>query len=272
MGFLKIDGMTTSATAENNLSIKGLYECVPFYDEEPNKIILDNYRRGRFEDRLELYNEFNETCHVFYNKHTRIEKGDVNELRVFYKKYRDPFSGKTYSSDRMMELKDAHIPAEYYMVYDDTIKENSIPCMYYFYNAIAFFCKCENNYKKNALALKLIEKRLEKTEGQNLLSVELMSKLGKEYFSRVESVPSDFQLEYKEEFPKIVSIDQLKKLYDAGLIEISQGTNHDGVFIVLSDEVFDNDGVSGMILRTNYYKTKEDMKKQKQTILNICFN
>lgn len=272
--------MASVATIEDNLIAKGLYECIPYYDDEPDEIIQNKYERDFFRGFKEsehgnegggsLFNVYDELKHKFYNKHTRLVF-EGNDICIFHKKYKDPFSGKIYRSIDMFHLREVSIITEYYIKTYNTEKIKK--CMFS-HNNIGFILNIENINKKKALALKLIEKHFEKSEtDMPIFPVELLNLICEEYISLNEFSPSNCELEYKDKFPEIVSKDQLKKLYDSGFVKLASSIDNYGKndYIILSNDAFDSSDMIGWMLNC-HFKTKERMHERKQEILNSFFN
>jgi hypothetical protein len=254
-----------TAYIDNDL-IEELYECVPHNDDVPDEIFETNCQKKNGIGYVLLYDQYNK-CHKFYHKHTRfVCKG--NKLLVFYKKYRDPYTGKIYNSNEMFQLRNTSIISEHY--YNTNGIQQKIKCMYYC-NDIAFIFKIENKAKKHALCLELIKKHLEKSNSSPILSLELLNMIDDEYINYLGN-KIKYELEYKGYIPKIISKDQLKKLYEAGLVNIAtlaQPEFDDKTsFVVLSDDAFDTPG--GFSINYHFI-TKKNMHKLKKRILENFF-
>jgi hypothetical protein len=289
----KIVGMATGCTTVNNtlsveeLSIKELMRELPsYYDEEPDEIIkfkcghwlkhFDGSGRDQKESGIEVVTidtidhstPLIFTKLIFYDKHTHITLGE-KEIRVFHKKYRDPVSGKTYRSDTMIPLKHAEIVNEYIFNTPVNTGQNTTACMYQCLG-VMFVLNIEDMQKKHALALRMIEKHLEQDSNRPVLPSELVGLISKEYFSESEMSSPNFKLEYKDEIPQVVSKDQLKQLYKAGLVKVAVkfgGPNPD-YYGILSDEAFN----AFPIIRAMCEESKWRMNQRKSDILNRFFS
>lgn len=294
--------MASASTIDNNeLSIDDLmYEIPYFYDEEPDEII--KYKKdcdikyigasvGQNGDKEEGWIEVIYTnsdddgyehahalirgfIRVFYNKHTRITHSE-NEIRVFHKKYCDPVSGRTHISQNMVPLRPVKIVNEHYVIAQEAPSEDTTTCMFQYSNVldVAFILNIEDIRKKPALALEMIGNSLEKDEKLSVLPSELVKLISREYFScSSEKGSPSFKLEFKGKIPQVVSRDQLKRLYEAGIVKMAFRTRILTYnFIILSDEAFDDEGWSGVTIRQRY-GSRERMHFHKQELLEYAFS
>jgi hypothetical protein len=275
--------MASVPSAVNNIK-ELLCEYPSFYDDEPDEVIEDedydcyeirffSGAESRNEDEeegwIELYNDDDECVDIFYNKYTRITHNE-NKYFIHHKKFRDPVSGKIFHFNKMFKLTRAEIVNEHYLAITDFPGKNTTACKYQSRNNMyddVFVFNIEDTQKKQALALKMFEKHLEKDEIIPVLPSELVNLISREYFGiPSEYGSSNFKLEFKGTLPQVVSNDQLARLYHAGIIKLAfqLGRYTSNNFIVLSDEAFDDEGVSGFLLR-QHYGSKAQMHRHKQT-------
>jgi hypothetical protein len=80
----------------------------------------------------------------------------------------------------------------------------------------------------------------------------------------------NFKLEYKDEIPRVVSKDQLKQLYRAGLVKVAGkfGGPYSDKYGILSDEAFD----ACPIIRALCHESKSRMNQRKWDILHRFFS
>ena len=211
-------------------------------------------------------NQTNE--HKTFSKSRVCIKISLDKINVFYKQYYCSLSHTFINNKDMCRLSKKCILDEYKIsdncYWSDSRKNVPIisllgyPDIYFVFNIknihknITILNKCQLNQK--SLPIELVDNIILPFLGHNIKDNCL-----------------EYECEYKEKFPEIISIAQLKKLYELGIVKmvkkISNNINDKSFknqYYILSDDAFDNEP-DGVI--KNLFNTKEEMHVYIKTTL-----
>jgi hypothetical protein len=253
-------GLTISIDADAFITIKDEEPIdVPYFPDEDGYITILPHNDCRF---------------TFKSSNVRIIQNGLN-LEIFRCKYFCNISQK--SMDFVFEIFDGHIinkhsimymeprrdgpklnpayyiSAGYYNEGRSTRQGNGVRCGYQMF----FVFDIEDMREKSTYAVKQL---------LDILPKELVDKIAfylgcnkSKYEYTLTDFPVIFETKYKGEIPKYLSIHQLKKLYELGVLKIAFEYNYD--LYMLSDESFDDN--CKPLKKTFSYKKKMNQFSEK---------
>ena len=266
--------MASFSTTENNtLSLKDLIgEIIVSHSDEPT----ETYSAEDF-----LVNEVNETddtfeifeiatglWHYIYKRDTHVEV-HPDRVDVYNKQYFCTLTQSFIRANNLCNVSDKTIVSKYKFspyrsLYGDQFNAKiiSTPCCSFVFNIV--------DVRTKILAF-LMSMNVRQSLGQCFLAPEVFDNcilphfdgVKVEYEKRQDKMINNLHREYNGEFPEFMSLEQVKRLYELGMIkmikrvssEITVGSQYER-FGVLSDDAFDNDPEGAV---KKIFETKENM-------------
>ena len=288
MGFLKIDGMASVPSAENNspkdinetsLSLKDIIgELSVYYPEKPDMVhVGPGLTIEENEYEVQIYNSIERSSHYYLRSDTRVEISP-NEVRIYNKKF---FCGltKTFVEKNDICRVFPNLAISEYKIKRRPSWHNSrenvpiirTPGLYESYFVFNYIDTCKQ--KILALLAMLNSRRsLNKSTVQTeVIETHLLPILGyvdvdgkKTQQISPLSLKCEYKCEYTGEIPEFLSMAQLKKLYELGMVRMLIGPTMSASgsgygyaeYNILSDDAFDNDPDGALQKR---FKTKFNM-------------
>ena len=256
--------MTSSATAENNCLKDIIGEIIVSYSEEPYEtfIVSNDALINQVIETEHTYEIFNITTgfrHYIQKKNVHIEF-HTERIDVFKKKYFCTLTQSFINSYALCYLSNVEMVSKY--------KYLNRPSFYGEQFNAQFISTSRNSFvfnivdiRKNILAF-LMSMNARQSLEKSFLAPEVIESCILPYFD-CDKRTTYLQREFKGVLPKYMSMEQVKRLYELGMIKmimrvsdpITMGSQHER-FGILSDDAFDNDS-EGAIKKI--FKTKEHM-------------
>ena len=283
MGFLKIDGMTSSATAENNCLKDIIGEVVEYYSDTPD----ETFTRPQFEimvygNWIRIYeSDTDKTVCEYGNLHYEISDEKID---VFYKKYSCSLSGDIKYRDLInVYFRDA---LDEYTISGNTCDKHYCKNQYHSRkytqvpmielrvdlpdsdctSRIQFAFNIEDVRKKPLLAFFMMLNR-KRTLNQPSLPLEVLKTNVLSYFDTIEE-DGTYVLNKSPDYLKCAgdykisafySKAQIKKLYELGIIKIAnifRGSSKEMEDKMLLDDGYDELGYIHHHFWNHYYDTR----------------
>ena len=273
MGFLKIDGMTSSATAENNCQkdiIKDVIgEVSIYYSDEPDEVHFGpglKIYKNECEYEVRINNSIERSVYYYDERDSieispdEIEISPDEEVRVYTKKYLCSLTKTVFEKShicrvsRHMAISEYNIESRPSSWRRDSL--TNIPIIYTpsFRGSYGsyFVFNYVDTCKQKILALLMMLNRLrslnQSTVQAEVIETHLLPLLGYVDGKKTQQISSlslekEYTCEYKGKIPEYVSMAQLKKLYELGMVKmmiLSSSSVTENLYI-LSDDAFDND-------------------------------
>ena len=282
MGFLKIDGMTSSATAENNcqkdisynISLEDIIgEVSIYYPEKPDTVHVGP---GLFIEQtkheVRIYNSIELKVHLYSKSEIRFEiSPDGNKICIYYKKFFCGLTKTFVEIDDICRISPCMAISEYSVRLrpDDWCNSQiNVPVihtskLYRSYFVFNYIDTCKQKILALLMMLNRRQSLNQPTVQPEMIEYHLLSFFGyvdidgkKIHRYSPIGLKKKYTCEYKDKMPKYLSMAQVKKLYELGMIKMLHQDSSAYNYAIVSDDAFDNDPDGRL---QDIFKTKLNM-------------